>query len=269
MHRVFTPVAHAGRPDAARPASCSTRRSCASTPSSNPTDPTISRAGSQPCSRGCERRQRRITPNWPWRRDPTPYVGGDPINYLKFARGMRNFYAAHVREPMFPAVTRIGLMFTGDAGCRRQRHLDRIRPAYARRDVRTGSIGRIADGRVGGRRDARHRSERRVLGDRRLARRAVRLLRHLMHVGMAAVRPPPDTRECRARRRAQWRRVSDENHDDRTHRSGSRVAARHERGEHPSGVGHRCRRHDGDRRAVSDQLRHRDRRSVLRHQQPH
>ena len=55
-----------------------------------------------------------LTPNWPWRRDPTPYVGGDPINYLKFARGMRNFYAAHVREPMFPAVTRIGLMLTGD-----------------------------------------------------------------------------------------------------------------------------------------------------------
>ena len=47
-----------------------------------------------------------ITPDWPWRRDATPYVGGDPINYLKFAREMRNFYAAHVREPMFPAVTR-------------------------------------------------------------------------------------------------------------------------------------------------------------------
>jgi hypothetical protein len=55
-----------------------------------------------------------ITPDWPWRRDPTPYVGGDPINYLKFARAMRNFYAAHVREPMFPAMTRIGLMFTND-----------------------------------------------------------------------------------------------------------------------------------------------------------
>ena len=42
----------------------------------------------------------------------------------------------------------------------------------------------------------------------------------------------PATRhaECRARRRAQWRRVSDENHDNRTYRSGSRVAARHERG---------------------------------------
>ena len=51
-----------------------------------------------------------LTPDWPWRHDPTPYVGGDPVNYLKFARGMRNFYAAHVREPMFPAATRIGLM---------------------------------------------------------------------------------------------------------------------------------------------------------------
>jgi hypothetical protein len=56
-----------------------------------------------------------ITPDWRWRRVETPYVGGDPINYLKFAREMRNFYAAHVREPMFPAATRIGLMLTGDA----------------------------------------------------------------------------------------------------------------------------------------------------------
>ena len=48
-------------------------------------------------------------------RDDTPYAGGDPINYLKYAREMRNFYAAHVREPMFPAVTRIGLMLSGDA----------------------------------------------------------------------------------------------------------------------------------------------------------
>ena len=36
-----------------------------------------------------------------------------------------------------------------------------------------------------------HRSARRVLGDRRLARRAVRLLRHLMHVGVATVRRQP------------------------------------------------------------------------------
>ena len=56
-----------------------------------------------------------ITPDWSWRHDNTPYVGGDPINYLKFAREMRNFYAAHVREPMFPAVTKIGLMLTGGA----------------------------------------------------------------------------------------------------------------------------------------------------------
>ena len=55
-----------------------------------------------------------ITPDWPWRRIATPYVGGDPINYLKFAREMRHFYAAHVREPMFPAATKIGLMLTGN-----------------------------------------------------------------------------------------------------------------------------------------------------------
>jgi hypothetical protein len=56
-----------------------------------------------------------ITPDWSWRKDATPYAGGDPINYLKFAREMRNFYAAHVREPMFPAMTRVGLLLTGDA----------------------------------------------------------------------------------------------------------------------------------------------------------
>jgi hypothetical protein len=56
-----------------------------------------------------------LTPDWRWRRDTTPYAGGDPINYLKFAREMRSFYAAHVREPMFPAMTRAGLLLTGDA----------------------------------------------------------------------------------------------------------------------------------------------------------
>lgn len=35
-----------------------------------------------------------------------PYVGGDPINYLQYAREMRHFYQAHVREPVFLAVTR-------------------------------------------------------------------------------------------------------------------------------------------------------------------
>ena len=35
-----------------------------------------------------------------------PYVGGDPINYLRFAREMRGFYQAHVREPVFLALTR-------------------------------------------------------------------------------------------------------------------------------------------------------------------
>ena len=35
-----------------------------------------------------------------------PYVLGDPINYLKYAREMRGFYQAHVREPVFLAVTR-------------------------------------------------------------------------------------------------------------------------------------------------------------------
>lgn len=44
-----------------------------------------------------------------WHPEPRPYVGGDPINYLAFAREMTTFYQAHVREPVFLAMTRGGL----------------------------------------------------------------------------------------------------------------------------------------------------------------
>jgi hypothetical protein len=46
-----------------------------------------------------------------------PYEGGDPINYLKFARDMHSFYQAHVREPMFLALTRgfLGVLSNQDA----------------------------------------------------------------------------------------------------------------------------------------------------------
>jgi hypothetical protein len=45
-----------------------------------------------------------------WHREAAPYVGGDPINYLKFAREMQSFYQAHVREPVFLAATRAWLV---------------------------------------------------------------------------------------------------------------------------------------------------------------
>ena len=48
-------------------------------------------------------------PGWQWGRVDRPYVGGDPINYLAFARHMESFYQAHVREPVFLASTRIAL----------------------------------------------------------------------------------------------------------------------------------------------------------------
>src|SRR5438105_12441810 len=41
-----------------------------------------------------------------WARVPKPYAGGDPISYLRFAREMTSFYQAHVREPLFLALTR-------------------------------------------------------------------------------------------------------------------------------------------------------------------
>jgi Dolichyl-phosphate-mannose-protein mannosyltransferase len=45
-------------------------------------------------------------PSVRWKRVATPYVGGDPINYIKYAREMRSFYQPHVREPVFLALTR-------------------------------------------------------------------------------------------------------------------------------------------------------------------
>jgi 4-amino-4-deoxy-L-arabinose transferase-like glycosyltransferase len=53
-----------------------------------------------------------------WGRIANPYVGGDPITYLKYARAMTSFYQPHVREPVFLATTRLGLWATGgqDAG---------------------------------------------------------------------------------------------------------------------------------------------------------
>ena len=44
-----------------------------------------------------------------WRREPRPYIGGDPITYLQYAREMTSFYQPHVREPVFLATTRLGL----------------------------------------------------------------------------------------------------------------------------------------------------------------
>jgi Dolichyl-phosphate-mannose-protein mannosyltransferase len=49
-----------------------------------------------------------------WQRDPTPYVGGDPINYLKYAREMQSFYQAHVREPVYLALVRSQLWLLND-----------------------------------------------------------------------------------------------------------------------------------------------------------
>ena len=57
---------------------------------------------------------RNSRPILPWAHVANPYVGGDPINYLALGREMRNFYAANVREPVFPALTRVWLWALGD-----------------------------------------------------------------------------------------------------------------------------------------------------------
>jgi 4-amino-4-deoxy-L-arabinose transferase-like glycosyltransferase len=49
-----------------------------------------------------------------WTKIENPYVGGDPINYLKYAREMSQFYQGHVREPMFLAITRGFLWSSGN-----------------------------------------------------------------------------------------------------------------------------------------------------------
>ena len=57
---------------------------------------------------------RHLRPPVAWLRIQTPYVGGDPINYLKFAREMQSFYQAHVREPLYLTLVRSQLWLLND-----------------------------------------------------------------------------------------------------------------------------------------------------------
>jgi 4-amino-4-deoxy-L-arabinose transferase-like glycosyltransferase len=54
-----------------------------------------------------------VPSSWQWPKVDLPYVGGDPINYLKFARELRHFYAATIREPVFLETIRLYLKLTG------------------------------------------------------------------------------------------------------------------------------------------------------------
>lgn len=49
-----------------------------------------------------------------WTRERAPYVGGDPINYIAYAREMESLYQPHVREPVFLALTRLALWALDD-----------------------------------------------------------------------------------------------------------------------------------------------------------
>jgi hypothetical protein len=53
-----------------------------------------------------------------WERSADPYAGGDPINYIRFARRMESFYAAHPREPgyVFSVKLFVGLLGGQDVG---------------------------------------------------------------------------------------------------------------------------------------------------------
>lgn len=52
--------------------------------------------------------------NIAWRQEKAPYVGGDPYTYIKYGREMRSFYQGHVREPVFVAMTHLGLRALDD-----------------------------------------------------------------------------------------------------------------------------------------------------------
>jgi hypothetical protein len=53
-----------------------------------------------------------VPDDWTWTPPDRRYYG-DPQNYIRFAREMRHFYQAHVREPVFLAGTRVFMYLTG------------------------------------------------------------------------------------------------------------------------------------------------------------
>lgn len=53
-----------------------------------------------------------VPDQWTWEPPARRYYG-DPQNYIRFAREMRHFYQAHVREPVYLAGTRFFLVLTG------------------------------------------------------------------------------------------------------------------------------------------------------------
>ena len=150
---------------------------------------------------------------------------------LKFAREMRNFYAAHVREPMFPAMTRdrvdVHKRCRMWASASRQSHLACLTL------VATYALGALVASPMAGLAAAAmlgidHSAVYWAIGgwrDELFAFFAISCAWAWLRFSRHA-----DARECRPRRRAQWRRMPDENHDDRTHRPGCRVAARSTRG---------------------------------------
>jgi|CXWL01.1.fsa_nt_gi hypothetical protein len=50
---------------------------------------------------------------WAWEKSLVPYEGGDPVRYIEFARQMRGFFDAHVREPLFVAWSRLFIVDFG------------------------------------------------------------------------------------------------------------------------------------------------------------
>jgi hypothetical protein len=51
---------------------------------------------------------------FPHRDGPPTQYRSDPYTYLRYAREMNDFYAAHRREPLYPAATKVSLALLGD-----------------------------------------------------------------------------------------------------------------------------------------------------------
>ena len=136
-------------------------------------------------------------PSIAWGPNPRLYIAGDPINYLRYAREMRHFYQAHVREPVFLELTRVSLWLTGgrDIGLKLRvgdrRDAGRARHAPARRRCRVAPRG------VGGRTRPGDRDDGGRVEHRRVARRHVHVLRYADRVGVDPRLPQADDRSRR------------------------------------------------------------------------
>ncbi len=156
----------------------------------------------------------------------------------------------------------------GRRRCRRQPHLDHVRIADPRGNVRARMCHRIARCRTRRRCRAWHRQQCGVLVDRWMARRDVCVLRRPQRMGVAS--PGPARHRSAGCRRGARQRGStpDQNHVAQLSRAGHHLFARSPTARQPacSTGWNRCRHPRRSYGTLFHQLRNRDWRPVLCHQ---